>query len=63
MSFFKKILGGKVKQPKEDNDASPTTPLNLQFLTIPANGIKFAQQFIDAANKIENRSWIIQLSQ
>ena len=54
MSFFKKIFGGQNKKPNLDNGAMPTRGLNFQFETTPDNGMKFAQQFVDAVKKNDN---------
>lgn len=52
MSFFSKLFGTKSK-PAGDGPM-PTRSLNLQFTPTPGNGIRFAQQFIDAVNKNEH---------
>jgi hypothetical protein len=55
MSFFKKLFGGQDKNPNPDNGPMPTRGLNFQFTPTPDNGIKFAQQFVDAVKQNENR--------
>ncbi len=54
MSFFKKIFGGQDKKPNLDSGPMPTRGLNFQFTPTPDNGIKFAQQFVEAVKKTEN---------
>jgi hypothetical protein len=54
MSFFKKLFGGQGKKPNLDNGPMPTRGLNLQFTPTPDNGLKFAQQFVDAVKKNDN---------
>jgi hypothetical protein len=54
MSFLKKIFGGQDKKPNPDNGPMPTRGLNLQFTPTPDNGLKFAQQFVDAVKKNDN---------
>ncbi|MGG9961193.1 hypothetical protein [Ferruginibacter sp. SUN106] len=56
MSFFSKLFGKKGKQADPGNGPMPTRPLNLQFATTPANGIQFAQQFVDAVKKNDNKT-------
>jgi hypothetical protein len=55
MSFFRKLFGGQDKKPNPDNGPMPTRGLNFQFTPTPDNGIKFAQQFVDAVKQNENR--------
>lgn len=54
MSFFKKLFGGQDNKPNPDNGPMPTRGLNLQFTPTPDNGIKFAQQFVDAVKRNDN---------
>jgi len=55
MNFFKKIFGQDVKKSTPDAGPTPTRSLNFQFLPVPENGPKFAQQFVDAVSKNENK--------
>ena len=54
MSFFNKLFGGQDKKPNSDKGPMPTRGLNLQFIPIPDNGLKFAQQFVDAVKMNDN---------
>ncbi len=54
MSFFKKLFGGQDKKHIPNNGPMPTRGLNLQFTPTPDNGLKFAQQFVDAVKKNDN---------
>ena len=54
MSFLKKLFGGQDKKPNPDNGPMPTRGLNFQFTPTPDNGVKFAQQFVDAVQKNDN---------
>ena len=53
MSFLKKIFGKQNIKP--DTGAMPKRSLNLQFDPIPQNGERFAEQFVDAVKKNENK--------
>jgi hypothetical protein len=53
MSFLKKIFGKQ--NIKLDAGPMPERSLNLQFEPLPQNGEKFAQQFVDAVKKNENK--------
>lgn len=55
MSFLKKLFGGQDKKPDPDKGHMPTRGLNLQFTPTPDNGVKFAQQFVEAVKKNENK--------
>ncbi|MDR6941551.1 hypothetical protein [Mucilaginibacter pocheonensis] len=53
MSFLKRIFGKQSVKP--DTGAMPKRSLNLQFEPIPQNGERFAEQFVNAVKKNENK--------
>ena len=54
MSFFKKLFGGQDKKHNPDDGPMPTRRLNFQFTATSDNGLKFAQQFVDAVKRNDN---------
>ena len=54
MSFFKKLFGGQDRKPIPDNGPMPTRGLNFQFSLTSDNGLKFAQQFVEAVKNNNN---------
>ena len=54
MSFFEKLFGGRDKKTNSDYGPMPSRGLNLQFPPTPANGQKFAEQFVGAVENNEN---------
>lgn len=55
MNFLKKLFGKQTTKTHADNGPMPTRPLNFRFTVAPENGIKFAQQFVDAVGQNDKK--------